>query len=654
VNYRTSRIICLIAACCFAASGCSLVPKGQWAAPALVDPDPAANPKAYSSCSIMPCAFELSAEDRQSVVPISVGSMPNMVLQGEVIQTPLVVGEPVETLRSVEDHEFVQESAPTKQYLREAETYYAMATDADKQLDESAMNMFLDAAMASYRYLEQVPPEPEISLSTGRAWEIYHASVARLIHIADRTGHIDKSVGIRLPVNDGFRVVSFEYANFKRTADDFDQWHAVGKYKSKFLKSEHKKPGLGVPFVVVRDRKQCDKWFPPEVPFAATVVLRPESEIPLYDANAEAEIPAGTHVEQIVARLEVYDPKSTNLVEFRCQEIDLAKDTTAPYAYRLSELANQASWASLHGPNCERDGLYIIEPHQKGRIPVIFIHGLNSMPYTWSGIANELEADPQLSQQYEVWVFRYDSSRPIMETAALLRRQLNELVLEMDPSGFDRDLRNAVLVGHSMGGVLAKLLVTDSRDTVWQHVAFQPVSQLSAPLPMKDYLRESFYFNRSPHAGRVVFIGTPHQGLTHTYGTLTNLASRTNSMPCPLEVAHQQLIESNPAAFREEMRRRFPTSGDLVTSSSLLLKGIYRLPIPPEIPSHTILGRSGWNIHDGLSDGVVPVSSARLPGVTTEAMVCDRHVHLHRNTGTVCEVLRILRVHATKPAFAGG
>ncbi len=567
--------------------------------------------------------------------------------EGEVLYTPDMQHIPGMVEQAIPE----TESADIQ--LRQAESYYAMAVDADKQLDESAMNMYLDAAIAAYRYMQLVPPQPKTTKGTERAWQVYHSSIARLMFIADKAGYIDKKTGIRLPVNGGYKIVEFEYVNFQRTADDFDRWHIVGDYQSKYLLTKHRSPGLGVPMVAIRERKECDKWYPEEVPFAVTGILRPEAEMNLYDATVEAAIPSGTHVEQVVAKLELYDPRTSGDVELNCRQVPLAKDTTAPYAYLLSETRGESKLKAMHPyKDMTNQGLFILEPHRKGKIPVIFVHGLLSAPYTWAGIANEIDSNPDLAARYEVWAFHYPTGAPFMESASVLRDQLNQIITEMDPSGFDRDLRNVVLVGHSMGGLIAKLQAADSGNTLWEHVAFQPLSTLDAPPKMQQYLRDQFYFTHSPHVGRVVFIGTPHQGTTHLSAKTGHVSSTlVHQDPC-LKDAHKQLIEDNPAAFRKEMRHRVPISLDLISPKSLLLAGIYRLPIQPDIPSHTILGNGWWTPHDGQSDSVVPVSSARLPGVQTEIMVNSLHTHLNRNAGTVCEVLRILRVHGTRPAFA--
>lgn len=547
---------------------------------------------------------------------------------------------------------------PTR--LKEAETYYIMAYDADRNLDESALNMYLDAMIASWQYLESGPSEKAPSKETHRAWDIYHSSLARLIHIAMENGNYDPAIGIKIPVNGGYRVLQTEFVGFQRTAADFNQWHVVGKYDSRFFPTKHKYNGIGVPLVVVREAKKGDRWFPPRLPFGVTALFRPEEGVTQYDATAAVNAPLDAHVEQVVGRLQLFNPKNELATEFRCTETPLARDTTAPYAWWLKEEPpaahghHQSPMRLVSRGPCRKQGLFILEPHQKGKIPVVFVDGLLSTPRGWLSIANELDGLPDLANRYEIWAFEYPADRPPLEAAAVLRAELNQVIQEMDPSGFDRDLRKVVLVGTGMGGLLAKMQVINSGDLLWQYTAYQPIDALDTFNDTRDYLRRSWYFGASPHVRRIVFVGTPHDGSTKACQVLSKTASHLTLMPADLRPLHYQLSEDNPAAFRKEMRQRFPTNVDLLHSKSLLLKGIRETPIAPHVKAHSIVANGWWSLCDGQSDGIVPLSSSRLPGVDTEIMVTAKHSNLYRDPGTTCEIIRVLREHAVRPPFTGG
>ena len=130
--------------------------------------------------------------------------------------------------------------------------------------------------------------------------------------------------------------------------------------------------------------------------------------------------------------------------------------------------------------------------------------------------------------------------------------------------------------------------------------------------------------------------------------------ARIISNDTPEELAaHKQLLELNPAMFRKEIRRRIPTSVDLLEPDSMILRGMRELEIPDGVHLHTIVGNGFWSLHDGATDGVVPVSSARLPGVDTEVVVSSMHSNLNKQSAVINEVLRILSEHSSSiPAWA--
>jgi pimeloyl-ACP methyl ester carboxylesterase len=52
-----------------------------------------------------------------------------------------------------------------------------------------------------------------------------------------------------------------------------------------------------------------------------------------------------------------------------------------------------------------KSGLYLLEPYDPNRIPVVFVHGLLSSGYTWLNVSNAVRADPEIRRRYQVWVF---------------------------------------------------------------------------------------------------------------------------------------------------------------------------------------------------------------------------------------------------------
>ncbi len=96
-----------------------------------------------------------------------------------------------------------------------------------------------------------------------------------------------------------------------------------------------------------------------------------------------------------------------------------------------------------------KSGLYLLEPYDPNRIPVVFVHGLLSSGYTWLNVSNAVRADPEIRRRYQVWAFFYPTGNPILYSALRLRE---DLALAQKKYGLKHGI---VLVGHSMGAFFA-------------------------------------------------------------------------------------------------------------------------------------------------------------------------------------------------------
>src|SRR4051794_21116430 len=206
-----------------------------------------------------------------------------------------------------------------------------------------------------------------------------------------------------------------------------------------------------------------------------------------------------------------------------------------------------------------------------------------------------------------------------------------------------------VLIGHSMGGLLATMQVTYSGDTIWQAAATQPFNTIVTDPITRERLAASFFFQPSPDVTRVIYIATPHRGSSEASRCVGRVSSALIQEPPEWTERQAQLVRDNPDAFRDELRRKIPNSVDLLEPSSLILQATDRLPYRCGVSLHTVLGDDGWSPIHGPSDGVVAVSSARLGGGQSELVVDARHTDVQRVAPTVREVMCILTQHAASP-----
>src|SRR5206468_12352233 len=140
------------------------------------------------------------------------------------------------------------------------------------------------------------------------------------------------------------------------------------------------------------------------------------------------------------------------------------------------------------------------------------VHGTASSPARWADIINELQNDPKLRGRIQFWLFTYNTSNPILLSASDLRQSLQSIRKELDPEGRDPALDQLVLIGHSQGGLLTRLMVTDSGTRFWDSFSDVPFDKVEMSPETRALIQRGMFFEPLPFVTRVVFIATPHQG----------------------------------------------------------------------------------------------------------------------------------------------
>ena len=290
----------------------------------------------------------------------------------------------------------------------------------------------------------------------------------------------------------------------------------------------------------------------------------------------------------------------------------------------------------------EPTGLSLLRPYQRGKIPVVFVHGLWANPWSWSRMIESLEGDAALRERYQFWTFGYSTGDPIPYSAALLRRDLGEVRRKFDPDGTDAAFDRMVLVGHSMGGLLTKMMVQDSGTRLWRLISDRPVKELAGEPDDRDLFRRALIFKPRPEVRRVVFIATPHRGSRVDRGGLERLGSRLVRLPDPLRASHERLMARNsPDFFAERFRKGLPTSIDELEWQSPILMCLNELGFATTIKAHSIIADRRDPPSPGGSDGLVPYESSHLDGMLSESLVSSGHL-CQDHSAVIREVRRIL------------
>lgn len=294
----------------------------------------------------------------------------------------------------------------------------------------------------------------------------------------------------------------------------------------------------------------------------------------------------------------------------------------------------------------EPTGLSLLQPYVRGKIPVVFVHGLWSSPWSWSGMIDALESDPAIEGRFQLWTFGYSTGDPIPYSAYLLRRNLDEVRQKLDPGKVDPGFARMVLVGHSMGGLVSKMTVVESGDRLWHLVSDRPATELRGEERDVKLFRSGLIFEAHPGVRRVVYIATPHRGSRIDRGIIERVGARLVRISDPLRAAHDRLVAENPSNFfRERFRKGMLSSIDELESGAPILTGLAELTHSPALKVHSIIAVRPGSPPGDRTDGLVSYESAHLADVVSEKVVSAGHL-CQDHADVIGEVRQILTEHA--------
>ena len=180
---------------------------------------------------------------------------------------------------------------------------------------------------------------------------------------------------------------------------------------------------------------------------------------------------------------------------------------------------------------------------------MLVIHGLADTPATWAPMLNALRADEDIRRDYQFWFYSYPSGYPYPYSAAILRRELDGIEKRYP-------LRKPiVLIGHSMGSCISRLLITDANEKLWLEYFGKPPAAVRLSPETKQFLTEALIFRHRPEIGRVIFISGPHRGSEIASNWLGRFASRLVKSPISLLKVGQEAVKAVTT------RGRLPESG---------------------------------------------------------------------------------------------
>ena len=345
------------------------------------------------------------------------------------------------------------------------------------------------------------------------------------------------------------------------------------------------------------------------------------------------------------ARIEFVEPLAQENVSLDGHKYPVAADFSAPIAVGLvTERPQRLGLIRLLRPEkyAATARLTRLQAYDPNRIPVLFVHGLQDTPASWAPMFNYLRGDPEIRRNYQFWVFSYPSGYPYPYSASLLRRDLDAVARAFPNS------RRIVLVGHSMGGMISRLMVTDAHDRIWRDYFGRSPAETPMPEATRKLLTESLVFVHRPEISRVIFISTPQRGANMASNWIGRIGSSLVKTPLFLASIPFATLKATLKPDLNVMQlSRMPNSIDTLAPNNRFVLEVNKFPIAPGIPYHCIIGDRGRGNTPNSSDGVVPYWSSHLDGAQSELIVPSDH-GAPRNSQAIAEVDRILKLELKK------
>ena len=348
---------------------------------------------------------------------------------------------------------------------------------------------------------------------------------------------------------------------------------------------------------------------------------------------------------RFIGNLTLYPGDENRTITIGGQEVPLEDEPSAAFAYALS---NPAIWRTELAGFFRGDlfdtfpsQLVALEPYRPGRIPIVLIHGTVSSSGRWADLINDLQNDPTIHERFQFWLFMYNTGNPIALSALQLRTGLKAATSKLDPDRNDPALHNMVLVGHSQGGLLAKMLVIDPGSRLYEAFSSKPIDQLVLTNENRETLRRALFVTPLPEVTRVIFIATPHRGSYVAGHALAHIIGRFVTLPLRVTQLAAETLTVNRDALRVDMAQVRLGSVYGMTPGSPFSKTVSSIPVAPTVTAHSIMAVQGDGPMETGDDGVVEYISAHINEAASELVIRSGH-SVQSNPKAVAEVRRIL------------
>lgn len=526
-------------------------------------------------------------------------------------------------------------------------------TECQKQ----QLNMLDKTIRYSYAYLFKTKRQPQDRIFDNRQVQIrdfYNQAVAKLVTISAQHSSNKKATDTFKIGNSIYSVNLDHYSQLKNK--ELDRF--ISSYNLNFsgLRTINRRDGFGSEFVAVfpevsntKNQKYIldplkfsyENGINPNIHKArylsATIVARPDNTSSIDDILSSPNV-----------TIQVYDPYRIENIDVGGKNYPLSANFSAPYGLWLAENnLGVAAYLSLidREERLTMPHLYMLEPYNPDKKIIVLVHGLASSPEAWIALTNDIMGDNVLREHYQVWQVFYSTNMPILESRFQIYALLKQAFGSLNPK--DQAAQNAVLVGHSMGGIISRLLVSNA-DISQPALKLMNISQQNR-LKKQPVIYQRLKINSINNFDRAIFMSAPHRGTDFADLWFTRAARKIIKLPGAFLGAVTDTITQDDINTKDLLTRidkgLIENGPSDLSYKSKFIALTENVNPPQGFVFHSIIGnKTDSDNPEKMTDGIVPYESAHLNNAQSEKIIKGGH-SIQETPEAVLELRRILRQH---------
>ena len=338
--------------------------------------------------------------------------------------------------------------------------------------------------------------------------------------------------------------------------------------------------------------------------------------------------------------IHLYNPYRSETVKLLGNTYPLAANFSAGYGLWLAEnQLNGVGYLNLltHQKQAALPKLFMLEPYDPNKRVIIMIHGLASSPATWVNLTNDIFNDDTLRENYQVWQIFYPTNLPILENRYQIQKLIETTYQQTDPTGSHRASRDSVIISHSMGAVIARMMLADDNlldnlDALnGQHTLLNSNEREIDVMLRQAFndpnLAERFQLHHLSQVDTAVFLSAPFQGTDYADRWFTRAIRRIIHLPLNIvktvtdnlaTIATQGELAENPLGALY-----LQNGASQLSDKSSFIQLTKDLQINNRVTYHSIIASNDEDITQGLAqmqptDAKIDLSEASAEATDTD------------------------------------